>query len=932
MKRVSVPGNLLFFAGLTAAVIAAYLPSMKGGLLWDDDAHVTRPELRTLEGLRRIWFQPGSTQQYYPAAHTAFWLEHHLWGDATLGYHAANVLEHALAACLLALVLGTLGVPGARLAAALFALHPLSVESVAWISEQKNTLSAVFYMASALAYLRFDNGGRRPAAYAAATAFFLLAVLTKSVTATLPAALLLALGWRHGRVEWRKDVLPLVPWVAAAGAVAVFTGWIEHRMIAENGAEDPLDWAQRLLLPGRIIAFYVGHLFWPAGLTFIYPKWTVSPLEGWQYLFPLGVAGALAVLWRLGRGAAAGALFLIGSLAPALGLFNIYPFRYSYVADHFQYIAGLGVLVPVAAGLTLAGRAWEGAAGAGGAAGAAPERRGRPRSAGSGEGIRLAARWAVRCAAPSLVALLAILTWRQAHVYRGSETLYRATIARNPSCWMARTNLGILLLQTKRAPEALGQFKAALRDNPGFPEGLCDLGNAYQALGHSREAIAEYTLALRNGPRLAIVERDLGNALYTSQRYPEAADHYARSLRLNPADPQAQFNYGSALFKTARFAEAARHYGEALRLGFGGAEVHNDLGLALSAAGNPAAAAAQFKEAVSLDPANAGYHANLGRARSAALFAAPASTGNSGQGGSAPSASPASDAVPYPRPADNWLEAQIVLARNGFSCGPIDGVAGAQSEAALRAFQEQRGLEATGRLDRATISELILKAPPLGSDVLSAADLGRLEPVSPTWLGKSQQTALEYATALELLAERHHASEGLMRRLNPGVDWDHPAAGTAVLAPAVARESPRGAAARILISITDRVLEVFDSGGSVLAHYPVSIARDVSKRPLGELKVIVVIRNPDYTFDPEVFPESAEAREIGHRLILPPGPNNPVGVAWIGLDRPGYGIHGTPEPEHVGRTESHGCFRLANWDALDILEFAYAGLPVVIEP
>ena len=290
------------------------------------------------------------------------------------------------------------------------------------------------------------------------------------------------------------------------------------------------------------------------------------------------------------------------------------------------------------------------------------------------------------------------------------------------------------------------------------------------------------------------------------------------------------------------------------------------------------------------------------------------------------------DADSFPRPARSWLEAQIVLARHDFSCGPIDGVGGPQSAAALRAYQDSADLPITGELDADTRQQLVLNAPPLAPLTVTVADLGRLQPLSPTWLGKSEQTALEYQTALELVAERTHASQALIRRLNPEVDWTRILPGQVVLAPSVVRDGQRGAAGRIRILLSARVLEVLDPNGRVIAHFPVSIAEKVDKRPVGVLHVTVVIRNPDYTFDPDVFPESAEARELGRKLTLPPGPRNPVGVAWIGLDRPGYGIHGTPAPEKVGRTESHGCFRLANWDALTLLEFASEGLPVAVEP
>jgi lipoprotein-anchoring transpeptidase ErfK/SrfK len=303
----------------------------------------------------------------------------------------------------------------------------------------------------------------------------------------------------------------------------------------------------------------------------------------------------------------------------------------------------------------------------------------------------------------------------------------------------------------------------------------------------------------------------------------------------------------------------------------------------------------------------------------------------------APPADPVPPASPaatdsYPRPARSWLEAQIVLSRHDFSSGAIDGVGGAQSGAALRAFQESADLPITGALDPDTLEQLVLKSPPVAPLTISVADLGRLQPLSPTWLGKSQQTALEYQTILELVAERTHASQALIRRLNPEVDWTKILPGQVVQAPSVTPDSPRKAAASVRILLSARVLEVMDADGKVIAHFPVSIAQHVDKRPVGLLHVTDVIPNPDYTFDPDVFPESPEARELGRKLILPPGPRNPVGVAWIGLDRTGYGIHGTPAPEKVGRTESHGCFRLANWDALTMLDFAQAGLPVNVEP
>lgn len=285
-----------------------------------------------------------------------------------------------------------------------------------------------------------------------------------------------------------------------------------------------------------------------------------------------------------------------------------------------------------------------------------------------------------------------------------------------------------------------------------------------------------------------------------------------------------------------------------------------------------------------------------------------------------------------PRPVSNWLEAQVELARRGFSGGSIDGVRGPQSAAALRAFQRSTGLDESGELDGVTRENLLLTAPALTEHVFTADELEKLQPLGVTWVEKSEQTTLAYATALECVAERYHASPNFLKKLNPKFDWNAAQPGASVQVPAVERVPPSGRAALFHIRLAEHELEVSDDTGRVIAHFPVSIARNVEKRPVGELHVTVVIPDPNYTFDPLVFPESPEAQELTHKLIISPGPNNPVGVAWIGLDRPGYGIHGTPEPEKVGRTESHGCFRVANWDARTLLSFAWVGLPVLVEP
>ncbi len=583
----------LAIAGLLfCATLFAYWPALNGELLWDDDAHVTKPELQSLHGLARIWSEPGATQQYYPVLHSAFWVEHRLWGDAVLGYHLTNLCLHVLAACLLVLILRRLGLPGAWLAAFLFALHPVSVEAVAWISEQKSTLSAVFYLAAALTYLNFDRTRRR-VAYFQALGLFVLALLSKTVTCTLPAALLLIFWWQRKRLEWKRDVQPLAPFFLLGAGLGLFTAWIERSFIAAEGPEFALSLLQRTLLAGRVIFFYLGKLIWPANLTFTYPRWTIDPAQWWQYLFPLGVlalAGALALLARRQRGPLAAFLYFGGTLFPALGFFNVYPFIFSYVADHFQYLASLGILVPAAYGLTVAA--------------------GR---------IPTGSRWMATLPTGALLAVLGMLTWNQTHMYRDAETLYRTTLPRNPQSWMAHNNLGSILVKTPGGmPEAIAEFEAALRIRPDYAEAHNNLGNALEQMpDRLPEAIAHLEAALRGHSDAAAIHNNLGSVLARIPgRLPEAIDEYEAALRIKPDFVYAHNNLANALMQVpGRLPEAVDHLGAALALAPDLAELHNNLGTALAKMpGRSPDEIAEYEAALRLNPDYAEAHLNLGLA------------------------------------------------------------------------------------------------------------------------------------------------------------------------------------------------------------------------------------------------------------------------------------------------------------------------------
>jgi tetratricopeptide (TPR) repeat protein len=602
---------------LVLLCLAAYWPALDGGLLWDDGGHVTREDLRPLGGLFRIWFEIGATQQYYPVLHSAFWLEHRLWGDATVGYHLLNVLLHATAAAQLAVLLRRLQVPGATLAALLFALHPVCVESVAWISEQKNTLSAVFYLAAALAWLRFD-ADRRPRHYALATAWFLLALLTKTVTATLPAALLVVAWWRRGRLDWRRDILPLLPWFAAGAAAGLFTARFERELIGAQGADFALGFADRVVLAGRVFWFYLGSLAWPTDLMFIYPRWTISAADPRQWLPLAAGLSLLAMLvgWsRRSRGPLAAALLFAGTLFPVLGFFNVYPFVYSYVADHFQYLASLAVFALAGAGLHRL---------------ATP----LPRPVALGFAV-------------ILLTTLGTLSFWQSRMYRDVFTLYETTLARNPAAWMAHHNLALALTQTGRVEEAithldkvlqlrpdyapaennlgnnlirLGRLseavphlERAIRLQPGYVEACSNLGNALIGLDRSAEAVPVLELAVQLRPDYTPARRNLGLALAMLGRNAEALAHFEAINRLNPDDDDAEMNRAIALMLLDRFPEAIEHFEHAIALAPSSAEHRLTYGRALAHQGRPAEAARQLEAALALNPHYAEAHAELAR-------------------------------------------------------------------------------------------------------------------------------------------------------------------------------------------------------------------------------------------------------------------------------------------------------------------------------
>ena len=549
----------LFVIALIAAVFLVYQPAWHGGVIWDDNAHMTRPELLSWYGLFRIWFDLGATQQYYPLLHSVFWVQYWLWGDATLGYHLVNILLHAMAAVMVALILRRLEIPGAYLAAAIFALHPVHVESVAWISELKNTLSAVFYLGSAMVYLRFDQQRRTPL-YLWALGLFVLGLLSKTVTATLPAALLVIFWWQRGRLSWRKDVLPLLPFFLLGVVAGIFTAWVERTLIGAQGSAFTIPVLERILIAGKAIWFYLGKLFWPANLIFIYPRWETSQAAVWQYLFPVAAFAFVVALWALRRrwrGPLAGLLFFIGTLFPVLGFFNVYPFIFSFVADHFQYLASLGIITLVAAGIAMLLKR-----------------------------LRLWGRPAGYAICVLLLLMLATLTWRQSRMYTDLETLYTKTIDLNPTCWMAYNNRGMIYKEIGNYNLAIEDFGRAIEIKPDNAKSYSNRGTAYEDLGNYRQAIEDFNRAIEIKPDYADAYNNRGIAYGGLGNYRLAIEDFNRMIEIKPDYADAYNNKGNAYASLGNYRQAIEYYGRAIEIKPGYAEAYRNRSISYVRLGN----------------------------------------------------------------------------------------------------------------------------------------------------------------------------------------------------------------------------------------------------------------------------------------------------------------------------------------------------------
>jgi len=540
---------ILGAAVLALLVAAAYLPCLHGAFIWDDDRYPGNPLLSLPGALAQIWI-PGRTVQYYPATFLSFWLERRLWGLDPAGFHVVNWALHAANAFLAALCLRRLGWRGAWLAAAVFAVHPVHAESVAWLSERKNLLSGFFYLSAFFCFLRFEDDGG-PRWYAAGLSAFALALLSKSTACTLPAALLIARWCRGRRLDetYLKSILPLF---AVAGLAGATTAAMENANVGAAGAEFHLSLLQKTMLACREPFFYLEKLFWPANLSFSYERWSVAPrdLIAWPLAFAAAAGAAELAGRRWGRGVPAALAFFVVTLAPALSFVTVYTFRYSFVADHYQYLASLGPIALAAEWIWRSRWRWPGAVLA--------------------------------------VLLLLPLTRARAGLYRTPDGVWRDAVLHSPRSSLARANDGFFLLKSGKPAEAAEEFREAIRLKPDFEDAHANLGAALLELGREDEAVTELETALAYQPDHVAAHTLLGRVLLRRGRYAEAAGHFLAVIRLRPSDASAYNDLGACLGALGRPAEAARAFEQALALRPDDAGARENLRLALKAASGSA--------------------------------------------------------------------------------------------------------------------------------------------------------------------------------------------------------------------------------------------------------------------------------------------------------------------------------------------------------
>ena len=578
----------IFALVLAAVTIFVYRPAWNGGFLWDDDVYITNNELLTApDGLKRIWFSLDSPSQYFPLVYTTFRVEHALWGLNPTGYHWINLVLHVANALLVWAVLARLKVPGAWLAGAIFALHPVQVESVAWITERKNVLMALFFLLTLLAWIAFidERTKRRWLFYGLSLILYLLALSAKTTACTLPAALFLILWLQNKPIRWNRifQIIPFLVLGLAMGALAMW--WERYHQGTSRAVFTFLSPIERVLVASRAVWFYVSKLIWPSRLTFIYPRWDIAPTHFLSYVWLLaGLTLCVAIYFLrryVGRSVEVAAGFFVATLSPVLGFIMLYTFRYTFVADHYQYLACIGPIALASAGLVNLADTFK------------------------------SRRTLILSAALCVVALLATLTWRQATMYGAIQTLWRTTLARNPGCWMAHNNLGIALFEKGQLDEAIVHYRTTLQMQPDFWDADYNLGSALLGKGEVDEAIFYCEKAVAKQPNDPDAQVALANALLQKRRIDDAIVHYQKAVAIRPDYFLARYGLGHALLEKGQLDGAIEHFRAALLIRPDHPDCHTTLAIALDERGQSAEAIEHYERALEISPQSVSALNNL---------------------------------------------------------------------------------------------------------------------------------------------------------------------------------------------------------------------------------------------------------------------------------------------------------------------------------
>jgi tetratricopeptide (TPR) repeat protein len=577
-------------AMIVLGAVIIFLPVLHGNWLWDDNIDITQNGVtRGAKGLWTIWFQPGSQLDYYPVKASVQWVQWHLWGNDTFGYHLTNLLLHIASALLVWRLFQKLGLKLAWLGGLIFAIHPALVESVAWIAELKNTLSMPFFLLAAIFYLEYDAHRRRKD-FIVALVLFILAMLTKPTMVMFPVVILGYAWWQRGRIG-RHDLKASAPFFAISLILGVVTlamaYWYKH-LHNQDGGLVPLGGPfSRLALMGLSLSFYFWNTVWPVDLVPIYPQWKVRPPSLLEFLPWLLLGGLLYGFWSKratwGRDVLFGVGFFLVMLLPFTGLVSANYMTFTWVMDHFLYIPILGLIGLAIAGLELAARRM-------------------PESARLiGVGLLVL-----------VLAAMIVQSRLYAEKFVSQKVLWTYTLDLNPGAWPAHNNLGNVMVEEGRVEEGIAHFEQALELNPYFSEAHANWGAALVKEGRLKEGMAQYDIALKLNAKYADVYYDYGNALSKAGRLPEATQCYAKAVELQPDFPEAHNNWGNALLDLGRPEDAATHFTLAVNSNPDFAEAHNNLGNALVKLGRYDEAVVQYQAALALRGNYARAHYNLG--------------------------------------------------------------------------------------------------------------------------------------------------------------------------------------------------------------------------------------------------------------------------------------------------------------------------------